>query len=58
MVAPLIIITGLAWGVLALAVGQVAAERDISRAGGILLALLIGPLALAVVLLMPSRRWD
>lgn len=50
-----LILYGLAWLVLAVVTGSVASFKGISGCGGALLALLLGPIALAIVLLMPSR---
>ena len=50
-----LLITGAIWLVLALITGRKAADKGISQWGGILLGLLLGPLALAIVLLMPAR---
>jgi hypothetical protein len=51
-----IFFVGLVWIVLALITGRKAADRGMSQWGGILLGLILGPLALAIVLLMPSRK--
>jgi hypothetical protein len=50
-----VIIAGFAWLVLALITGRKAADRGMSQWGAILLGLILGPLALAIILLMPSR---
>jgi hypothetical protein len=44
------------WLIIALATGAQADKRGMSQWGGILLGLILGPLGLAIVLLMPSRK--
>jgi hypothetical protein len=51
----LVIIVGLIWLVVAPLTADAAARRRMSRWGGLLLGLLLGPLGLAIVLLMPKR---
>jgi len=48
-------IFGVFWLALALLTGRVAKDKGLSDFGGILLSLIIGPLALAIILLMPRR---
>jgi hypothetical protein len=49
------ILIGFLWLVLALITGRKAADRGMSQWGGILFGLILGPLGLAIVLLMPDR---
>jgi hypothetical protein len=48
-------LAGLIWVIIALVTGRKAADRGMSQWGGILLGLILGPLGLAIVLLMPDR---
>jgi hypothetical protein len=50
-----IVIAGVIWIIIALITGRKAADKGISQWGGILLGFILGPLGLAIVLLMPDR---
>lgn len=51
----LVIIVGILWFFLAFATGNLAIPRSGNWWGGFLLGLLLGPLATAIVLLIPKR---
>jgi hypothetical protein len=49
------VIVGVLWFLLAFVTGRLAASRGMSQWGGILFGWLLGPVALAVIWLMPGR---
>lgn len=48
----MLVLIGLIWLVIALVTGERAKQHDLSQWGGILFGLLLGPLGLAIVLLI------
>jgi hypothetical protein len=54
----LIVVIGIIWTIMSYAAGNAAFRRGRSWFGGFLLTFIIGPLGLAIVLLMPGQTDD
>jgi hypothetical protein len=52
----MVVILSIVYIIIIFSTGRQAANRGMSQWGGILLGILLGPLGLAIVLLMPDRR--
>lgn len=53
-----VFVSAVLWLIMSFGAGWAAAERGRSGAGGCLLTLILGPLGLAIVLLMPYQDWE
>jgi hypothetical protein len=51
-----VLIVGLIWLLIARLTADAAKRRGRSRSGGLLFGLILGPLGLAIVLLLPAQR--